>query len=301
MNNIIPKTIYMCYKTINYAVLKKKKEWQELNPEYKIIIYDDDKCRKFLKNEYSEIYLNLFDFLKDGPIKADFWRICILNKYGGIYADIDIKPIVPIRQYINENDEFVTFLSSGPNILLNPHFIKSPANNIILKHCIKFYLYQYNKINIKYNYWKYSIVTIMGIVIKNLNIIDLNYKKTTQRFTKKNINFMFLEEKTCNTCFYHNKLILLNRSKDYFNHSFNIPIYTIYNNIELYDNQYILPSITRHNIKKDVKLKNIYTTLIDLQLYKLNSNKRLKKDIILKKNTKIKKYKTNLINVIEII
>ena len=62
-----------------------------------------------------------------------------------------------------------------------------------------------------------------------------------------------------------------------------------------------MPSITRHNIKKDVKLKNIYTTLIDLQLYKLNSNKRLKKDIILKKNTKIKKYKTNLINVIEII
>lgn len=291
------KKIYMCYKTINKAVEKKKKLWQELNPEYEIIVYDDNKCREFLKNEYSELHLYLFDFLKDGPIKADFWRICILNKFGGIYADIDIKPLVPLREYIEDKDDFVTFLSSGPKVLLNPHFIKSDANNIILKHCIELYLYQYYKKNIKYDYWYYSIVTIMGIVIQNLNIIDLNYKKTTLRFTKKNINFLFLEEKTINTCYYYNKLILLNRSLDYTNHTFKTD--TIYNGIELKDNQYILPSIDRYQMIK-IK-KNQYKIKFDTQLYKLNKDKLLEKSIILKKNTIVNKDIYLFTNIIELI
>lgn len=300
MSITIPKTIYMCYKTINNAVLEKKKKWQELNPEYEILIYDDEKCRNFLKNEYSELYVNLFDFLQDGPIKADFWRVCILNKYGGIYADIDIKPLVPLREYIDEKDEFVTFLSVAKNLLLNPHLIKSSANNIIIKQCIDFYLYLY-KNKEKYNYWVYSIVSIMSLVIQNLNIIDLSYKKTTQRFTKKNINFMFLEEKTYNTCYYYNNLILLNRSSDYNNHLFNNSKDIVYNNINLNDNQYILPSIGRYDLKKNVKQKNTYKVIKDLQLYKLNPNNTLKKDIILKKNNQIKKCKFYLTNIIEII
>lgn len=290
----------MCYKTINNSVQDKKKEWQELNPEYEIIIYDDEKCREFLKNEYSELHLNVFDFLQDGPIKADFWRICILNKYGGIYADIDIKPLVPLREYIHDNDEFVTFLSVAKNLLLNPHLIKSSANNIIINQCLKFYLYLY-KSKVKYDYWEYSIVTIMGLVIQNLKIIDLSYKKTTQRFTKKNINFMFLEEKTYNSCYYYNKLILLNRSENYKNHSFKHFKDIIYNDIELKEKQYILPYIERYNLRKIIELKNTYKVLNDLQVYKLNKDKTLKKDIILKKNNQVKKYRFLTTNIIEII
>ena len=306
----------MCYKEINNQVLEKKKLWQELNPEYEVIIYDDNMCREFLKNEYSEVYLRLFDFLKDGPIKADFWRICILNKYGGIYADIDIKPLVPLKKYINDDDEFVTFLSVAKNIVLNPHFIKSFPDNDILKQCINYYFYLYNIIKIPYKYWEYSIVTVMELVLKHLNIIDLSYKKTTQTFRKNDINFKFLEEKSYNACYYYDTLILLNRSINYKNHKFESNNNSIYSHFELKNNEYILPFITKHMFKKKnmnmlrknnmnmipkKNEKNLFIVKEDIQLFKIEQDKKtLQKDIIVKKNTVIKKKKYLSTNIIEI-
>ena len=112
---------------------------------------------------------------------------------------------------------------------------------------------------------------------------------------------MFLEEKTYNSCYYYDKLILLNRSNNYKNHSFDNYKDAVYSNIELNENQYILPCVGKYDLRKIKKLKNTYTVLIDLQLYKLNADKTLKKDIILKKNNQVKKYRFYLINIIEII
>ena len=88
---MIPKIIYMCHKVLDKIEIYSK-NWKNLNPEYEIKLYDDELCKKFLLDEYSQLHLDIFNFLKDGPIKADFWRICILNKYGGLYIDADIEP-----------------------------------------------------------------------------------------------------------------------------------------------------------------------------------------------------------------
>ena len=79
---MIPKVIYMCHKTLeNIKVYSEN--WKKLNPTYEIKLYDDTMCREFLLKEYSQLYLDIFDFLEDGVIKCDFWRVCIINKYGG--------------------------------------------------------------------------------------------------------------------------------------------------------------------------------------------------------------------------
>lgn len=52
--------------------------------------------KEFLLKEYSQLHLDIFDFLEDGPIKSDFWRI--INKYGGYYIDSDIKTIAPLKK-----------------------------------------------------------------------------------------------------------------------------------------------------------------------------------------------------------
>ena len=68
--------------------------------EIEIKFYDDNDCLNFLNQEYSQKHVDVFNFLADGPIKADFWRACILYKYGGVYADIDIEPLLPIKDII---------------------------------------------------------------------------------------------------------------------------------------------------------------------------------------------------------
>jgi hypothetical protein len=55
------------------------------NPRFKYYLFDDNDCREFIKNNYSDKILNAFNSLIPGAYKADLWRYCILYKYGGIY------------------------------------------------------------------------------------------------------------------------------------------------------------------------------------------------------------------------
>ena len=211
---MIPKVIYMCHKTLeNIKVYSQN--WKKLNPEYEIKLYDDTMCREFLLKEYSQLYLDIFDFLEDGAIKCDFWRVCIINKYGGYYVDADIEPIAPLKKYVTDKDDFVTCISMNfkPHYIhfqLNPHLIFSDKNSTILKKCIYRYIEKYSNKD-KYDYWDWSIC--------NLLIID----GITQKFNRIKINgiqFNFLHEKKNKTCTFKNRLVLRNSYSNYKNHNF---------------------------------------------------------------------------------
>ena len=103
MNNyiiMIPKVIYMCDKELSF-IEKYSENWKNLNPDYEIKLYNDKMCEDFLREEFSELHSDIFKYIKDGPIKADFWRVCVLYKDGGVYSDIDIEPLIPLSKFIN--------------------------------------------------------------------------------------------------------------------------------------------------------------------------------------------------------
>jgi len=83
LNLKCPKVIYFCNKTITESDVMSSNNWKKLNPEYEIRLYDDEMIKSFLLKEYGASYVNIFDYLQEGPIKADFFRICILYKNGG--------------------------------------------------------------------------------------------------------------------------------------------------------------------------------------------------------------------------
>jgi mannosyltransferase OCH1-like enzyme len=217
----IPKIIHLCYKTkdIPDFIIKN---WTKLNPDYKVIIYDNNDCIEFLLKYFGQKHVDIFNHIKDGPIKADFWRVCILYIYGGIYCDIDVEPLVPIKSFMEKDVDFLTCSSMTEN-LLNPHLIISPANHIVLKQCIDRYIELYDT-NYKYSYWGWSIVYIMN---------DILYKLFGKYINKEGIyilngmKYQFIKEiytlKSHDIhCVYKNTKILNNRYKDYdnVNHKF---------------------------------------------------------------------------------
>jgi len=151
-----PKVIYFCNKIITENDILSSNNWKKLNPEYEIKLYDDEMIKSFLLEEYGELFKNIFEFLKDGPIKADFWRICILYKNGGIYSDIDNMPLIKLSGFIEKNIDFAT-CSSYWRYNYNPNFIISKKDNIILKSCICWYVNKYMNKH-KYDYWDWSIM-----------------------------------------------------------------------------------------------------------------------------------------------
>jgi mannosyltransferase OCH1-like enzyme len=174
-NKNIPKVIYLSYKTKDipdYIIPNIKK----IYPDYEIKLYDNNDCINFLKKEYDQEHVDIFNYLKDGPIKADFWRICILYKYGGLYFDLDIEHIKNIDEIIDNNTSFITTITEPSfKYLFNPAIIKTHMNNNVLKKCINKYIEKYRNKE-EYEYWKYSIVYIMGnilfSIIKTKNIKD---------------------------------------------------------------------------------------------------------------------------------
>ena len=101
------KTIYMTYHSQLPPVVMKR--WRDLNPEYTIDFSLDDDCIQFIESELSRSIAELFMHIPRGMYKADLWRLCKLYIHGGVYADIDLVPFMPISTMMSAPS--VTFYS----------------------------------------------------------------------------------------------------------------------------------------------------------------------------------------------
>lgn len=105
----IPKIIYQTWKTkklsINCQLVRNN--IQKLNPDYEMILYDDNDIDNFIKNNFDNFVYNCYSKLNVGAAKADLWRYCILYKYGGIYLDIDSEILKTLDDLIKEEDSCI--------------------------------------------------------------------------------------------------------------------------------------------------------------------------------------------------
>jgi mannosyltransferase OCH1-like enzyme len=93
--SIIPMNIFTCWHTKDLPTCMKKNmdNLKEMNSEFKLYVYDEIKCRKFIKKYFDETVLNAYDKLKPCSYKSDLWRYCVLYIRGGVYIDIKYKCI----------------------------------------------------------------------------------------------------------------------------------------------------------------------------------------------------------------
>lgn len=135
-NSIIPCTIFQTWSTTSlppkmYQNLMRNKL---LNPNFKFILYDDNACREFIKNNFQEEVLHTYDKLIPGAYKADLWRYCILYIYGGIYMDIKYTCVNGFKFIaLTEKEHFVRDINS--NDVYTALIVTNPKNEIMLK-CI---------------------------------------------------------------------------------------------------------------------------------------------------------------------
>ena len=151
----IPKTIYQCYHDKSKIPPKVYNNISTFAPNYKHKIYDNDECRYFLRESYGEKYVDIFNYLlKDGAPAhaADFWRYCILYKYGGVYLDIKIELIESMDETVNRlgNCNFSTVLSIINKTCMQGVIVSTP-NHPILKMCIDKMKKTYKKSNTNYH------------------------------------------------------------------------------------------------------------------------------------------------------
>lgn len=63
---------------------------RRMNPRWKFVLYDDDDIQYFLEQHFPHRVVQAYRKINPryGACRADFFRYCVLYKYGGIYLDI---------------------------------------------------------------------------------------------------------------------------------------------------------------------------------------------------------------------
>lgn len=227
MNPKIPRIIYQTYKHKNIPEIIKNR-WLQLNPDYEYKFFDDKDCVNFLLYYFGNNYSKFFTFIKDGPIKSDFWRLCVLYEFGGVYADTDVIPIESIDNIVNYNTTLFTSKSSkkirnnmesldkDKNLgELNPLIIAVTPKNPIILNCINTYMKDLSKT--EYNYYTYSITNILSSELKK----QLNISSFDENIYHMDDQIIQLSEEKCSSnnsysCYIeeNNKQILICRDKN---------------------------------------------------------------------------------------
>jgi mannosyltransferase OCH1-like enzyme len=93
----------------------------------------------FVQKTADKNTLKAFERLNDGAAQADFWRLLVLQHFGGIYIDIDAHLIFPLAGIIQKNDAELFILKGADNAHTN-YFIAAEKNHLILADAIKIVL-----------------------------------------------------------------------------------------------------------------------------------------------------------------
>tara|TARA_R110001592_G_scaffold119991_3_gene323746 strand:- start:195 stop:1004 length:810 start_codon:yes stop_codon:yes gene_type:complete len=212
-SNKVPKGMYDAINT-----------WIKLNPEYTYNLYDSQDRLKYIINFNCDNFsfnnkelLYCYNNMVQKAAKADIWRYLILYDKGGIYTDIDTECLIPLKEYIKENDEFLNGLNNRGQIYQT--FIFTKQKHPFLKELIE--LVVYNIINKSFiNEWEdlksltgpttinYAIKKYLDLLTPlekdrkadinnqfkfeyNIDIIKKHKVKFIPKFTEKYINFQY--------------------------------------------------------------------------------------------------------------
>eukprot|EP01012_Entosiphon_sulcatum_P061922 TRINITY_DN878_c0_g1_i1.p1 TRINITY_DN878_c0_g1~~TRINITY_DN878_c0_g1_i1.p1 ORF type:complete len:571 (-),score=58.66 TRINITY_DN878_c0_g1_i1:329-2041(-) len=97
--------------------------WLRLHPTWGHHLWNDTSCRELIANSYSW-FLHQWDKYTASPIQhADVCRYFVLHHHGGLYADLDIRPLANLDPALAEAEaagKEVLFLEKEHGIFLTP-------------------------------------------------------------------------------------------------------------------------------------------------------------------------------------
>ena len=133
-NCVIPQQIFQTWhsKLLPPMMYKAIQRIKKHNPLFKYYLFDDNDCRKFIKQHFKRDVLDAYDRLIPGAYKADLWRYCVLFIHGGIYLDIKYMPNKGFK-FINLCEKEHLVLDADGQGIYNALMVCKPMNDVLFK------------------------------------------------------------------------------------------------------------------------------------------------------------------------
>jgi len=159
-----------------------------LTPEFEYRYHNDEACEAFIDCHFPGRYSNAFKRLQIGAAKADFWRILVLLKEGGIYLDIDSNFAARPENVINLNEEAV-FIAMDNGEVTNYCLAARPGHPALQLMADR--IAQNIEEGIIASVYDMTGPTVVDAVVKELGLPIRNYREicTQGQFTNKRAQY----------------------------------------------------------------------------------------------------------------
>lgn len=129
----IPKTMHMLWigdSPIPPYAKENMKRWQDLNPDYELRFWKNNTVEK---HGFSEISL-FRDSISMGA-RVDILRYLVLERFGGIYIDMDMVPVRPIGETV-KGCSFIAGLTADNRPSVNNALIACEKGSLMLREVL---------------------------------------------------------------------------------------------------------------------------------------------------------------------
>ena len=134
----IPPVLLLTARDPSVLPEKVLRSWIDLNPGLRFEVSSDADCLAYLRSAWGERHARFFESIRDGPIKADFWRAAKLYRDGGVYTDVDLQPVLPLSSVLEQRLELVVPLGAPLGIfkgeLFNAFIAVRPRHPVLLDY-----------------------------------------------------------------------------------------------------------------------------------------------------------------------
>lgn len=115
----IPNLLHMTArsKVLPEDVRNNLQQIQAHNPEWEIMIYDDQDIESFIVQHFGTHVLTIYRMINTryGAARADLFRYLCLYRLGGLYLDLKSTTTMPLNQWIGPSDRFIlSHWDNGP-------------------------------------------------------------------------------------------------------------------------------------------------------------------------------------------
>ena len=145
----------------------------------------------FIKANYSPEIFDAYSRLQIGAAQADFWRLLVLQKHGGVYLDIDAHAVWPLGHIIKPEHEEL-YIIRQHNELTN-YFIASKPNNPNLARLIEQVMQNISEDKIK-GVYDMTGPGVFNQVLDYRNVPTTFYRITCNQGSFTNEHFQYIDK-----------------------------------------------------------------------------------------------------------
>lgn len=203
---MIPKLIWQTheaeYDDLELVQKKAINTWKNLNPGWNYL-YVSKKARRTYIDEFDQFLINCYSELS-GINQADLFKILVIYKYGGFYADMDSICCISLDEVVSHMGDEKEIICSSPGYQVSDNSINSSnfgaiANSKNFKKIVE-------KIIIDYK----EILNNEKISLKNLNPGRPTWPAFNE-INKNNIDTVLFDE----DYFFHGENLKVRFDEDY--------------------------------------------------------------------------------------